>query len=188
MSNELHIFNPHGSVDRVFFTTDKEPAIFFTLGVKATTGQPFDSKKTDGSPVNADTVLFGSMPVSGLSVDQGVDHTLSKTLGNDFLVSEFGDVPVQIGLNGVNFFGKACKDDWGKQNEQALDFYEKYKLSSAPGIRLGLSLTQGRTQAGLFTCVLTKMRAVGPAIEKAGSIPLYTYNLTLIGVRSKGKK
>ena len=187
MGKELHIFNPYGSVDRVFLTTDKEPAIFFTLGVKAITGQPFSVKKTC-SIVNDKTVLFGSMPVSGLSVDQGVDHTLSKTLGNDFLVSEFGDVPVQIGLNGVNFFGKACKDDWGKQNEQALDFYEKYKLSSAPGIRLGLSLTQGRTQAGLFTCVLTKMRAVGPAIEKAGSIPLYTYNLTLIGVRSKGKK
>lgn len=182
---ELQIFNPHGAVDRVFLDTGKDVPIFFTLVAKTETGQPFGS--TTASGINKNTILYGSMPVTGLSVDQGVDHTIAKTLGDDFLVSEFGNSPVLITLNGVNFFGPVCdsKDDWGTQNQQALDFYEKYKLSSSPTTRLALSVTEGRTQAGQFTCVLTKMRVVGPVVEKVGSIPMYTYNLTLIGVRSK---
>ena len=184
---ELRIFNPHGSVDRVFLSTkENSPAIFFTLVAKTKTGAAF-GEKTKGD-INKNTALYGSMPVSGLSVDQGVDHTISKTLGNDFLVSEFGDIPVQIGMSGVNFFGSCIDLDWGMQNNQALDFYEKYKLSAAPDARLELSLTGSKTQSGIFTCVLTKMRAVGPAVEKAGSVPLYTYNLTLIGVRNKTKR
>ena len=183
--SEIHIFNPNGAVDRVFLATDQDVPIFFTLVAKQKTGEPFGTTTTGN--VNKGSILYGGMPVAGLAVDQGVDHTVAKTLGDDFLVSEFGNTPVQISLNGVNFFGPVCDntDDWGKQNQQALDFYEKYKLSSNPDIRLALSITEGRTQAGQFTCVLTKMRVVGPAVEKSGTIPLYTYNLTLIGVRSK---
>ena len=182
--SELHIFNPNGAVDRVFIATEKDVPIYFTLVAKQKTGEPFGTSTT--GTVNKGSILYGSMPVAGLSVDQGVDHTIAKTLGDDFLVSEFGNTPVQVSLNGVNFFGPVCgDDDWGTQNKQALDFYEKYKLSSNPDIRLALSITEGRTHAGQFTCVLTKMRVVGPAVEKSGTIPLYTYNLTLIGVRSK---
>ena len=181
--SELHIFNPNGAVDRVFIATEKDVPIYFTLVAKQKTGEPFGTTTT--GTVNKGSILYGSMPVAGLSVDQGVDHTIAKTLGDEFLVSEFGNRPVQVSLNGVNFFGPVCgDDDWGTQNKQALDFYEKYKLSSNPDIRLALSITEGRTQAGQFTCVLTKLRVVGPAVEKSGTIPLYTYNLTLIGVRS----
>lgn len=172
----LQIFNPHGGVD--FVPMPDGAKIFFTLT------EPIEPSPNPETPSKSKgpNALFASMPVSGLSIDQAVDMNITKTLNKDFMVSEFGDTPVQISMNGVNFYGDTC-GIYGKENEQVLDFYEKYKLSNNPKARLCLSMTDEKTSNGNFICVLIKMRTIGPASDKNGTVPLYSYNLTLIGVR-----
>jgi hypothetical protein len=155
--------------------------------VLGATKKPAANVNTANSATPNDSILYGSMPVSGLTVDQGVDHAISKTLNKDFLITEFGDKPVQIVMNGVNFFGPACAgSDWGTNDKQALDFYETYKLSSDKDQRLHLSITGSKTKNGSFSCVLVNMKVNGPALDRQGTVPLYSYNMTLIGVRRNG--
>jgi hypothetical protein len=185
-SNKDYIFGHAGSVETVpIVGTTVTPTAFFTLGATKKPAANVNSPNT-GSATNS--ILFGSMPVSGLSVDQGVDHSISKTLNKDFLITEFGDKPVQITMNGVNFFGPECSgDDWGTSDKQALDFYEMYKLSSDPQQRLHLSITDAKTKNGSFSCVLVNMKTIGPAMDRQGTVPLYSYNMILIGVRRNGR-
>lgn len=183
----MHIFNTNGSVSVVSVAGGENAKIFFSLTKNAETGQSYTDKTTtpgQGKQTEKEA-LYGNLPVSGLTIDQAVDHSIAKTLNKDFVISEFGDTPVQIGLNGVSFYGDCDggTDGWGNDKEQILDFYEKNKLSANPKARLKLSITPGKTESGTFVCVLTKMRAVGPLLDKSGSVPVYSYNITLIGVK-----
>ena len=181
-----HIFNIHGSVSSVEIQGDPDdaPKAFFSLTKNMEKQDSYQDPDADSEqPKQA---LFGNLPVSGLTVDQAVDHTISKTLNRDFVISEFGDTPVQIVMNGVSFYGdcEGAADGWGNTNEQIMDFYEKNKLSKDPSARFTLSITPGQTECGTFTCVLIKMKAIGPAMERQGTVPVYSYNITLIGVRA----
>ena len=176
----MHIFDIHGSVSQITVAGESEAKAFFSLTKNLASKGPNDPP--DETQPQA---MFGNLPVSGLTIDQGVDHNIYKTLNRDFVISEFGDTPVQIVMNGVSFYGD-CKDGddgWGNNKEQIMDFYEQNKLSKDPKARFTLSITPGKTDSGTFTCVITKMRAIGPAMDKQGSVPLYSYNITLIGVR-----
>jgi len=177
-NQNLRIFDHAGSVELVPIYGGT-PTAFFVLGEAQIPAENVDTPVKDVKK----NIMYGNMPASGLTVDQGVDHSITKTLSKDFLISEWGDVPVQITMNGVSFYGTACGTDWGKANEQALDFYENYKLSAHPEKRLHLTITEGKSNSNSFICVLTKMRAVGPALDKQGTVPLYSYNMSLIGVR-----
>lgn len=174
----MQIFNPSGSVDVIEINGGTDSVAFFTL-TKSKEASP--NPGTPATKSEETDILYGSMPVAGLSIDQAVDFSISKTLNKDFVISEFGDTPVQITMNGVNIYA-GCSNivEFGKQ---VLDFYEKNKLSTDPNIRLFLTITGNSTDKGSFTCVLTKMRVIGPAMEKSGSVPVYSYNMTLIGVR-----
>ena len=178
----MHIFNIHGDVSVVPVSGDEEAKVFFSLtkNLEKTPGYKPPSGKTS----TASQALYGNLPVTGLTIDQGVDHTVAKTLNKDFVISEFGDTPVQIVMNGVSFYGDCQGGDWGESNKQIMDFYEKNKLSKDPKARFMLSITPGKTECGTFTCVLIRMKAIGPAMDKQGTVPMYSYNISLIGVRA----
>lgn len=181
----MHIFNTNGSVSVVQVPSDENAKAFFSLTKNAEVGKGFSETKPATGKQTETEALYGNLPVSGLTIDQAVDHSIAKTLNKDFVISEFGDTPVQIVMNGVSFYGECTgsTDGWGNNNEQIMDFYEKNKLSKDPKARLKLSITPGKTESGTFTCVLIKMRAVGPLLDKNGSVPVYSYNITLIGVK-----
>lgn len=149
----------------------------------------WDPSSVFGSEVialgNDKTALYAHMPITGVNISQGVDMSIAKTLNADFLVSEFGDVPVQITLSGVNFYGFiGCNKRGITQHQQIMDFYEKNKLSANSGNRIDISITPAVSpNSGAFRCVLCKLRISTPIKDGQGMLPAYTYEMSLIGVR-----
>ena len=126
-------------------------------------------------------VLLGCAPATGITIDQTVDYSISKSLQRDFIVDTFGDSPTKITLDGVEFLTTSCGEKAKTDTKTIEKFYDENKLSSdnTKRVQLGLS-THG--PAAAFTCVLVSMRStVGQAEAKNMSIK---YSLTLIGVRN----
>lgn len=134
---------------------------------------------------NDGSALYAHMPTTGVKIAQGVDMSIAKTLNLDFVISEFGDVPVQIVLSGINFYGDVTCQGLGKvQHKQIMDFYEANKLSTNVNNRIDISITPAASpNSGSFRCALIKMVTATPAREGQGLVPAYTYEMNLIGVR-----
>ena len=189
----LRIFKQTG-IGFAAIPSDSEPVQFLSITPRLVSAPYADSDDTGTSSSSdmTDTALFAYMPVTGMTIDQGVDASITKTLNDDFLVTAFGDVPVQIVLNGINFFD--LENDCIMKNEdinklrqkQIMAFYERWKLSANIRNRLDISIVpanKGVDSGNTFVCALIKMRASAPIIDKSGSVPAYRYNMTLIGVR-----
>ena len=119
------------------------------------------------------TVLDASAPVTGVSIEQHVDASVTKSLASDFLVSAFGDRPVSINISGMCLLG--CSNS----NSSLIDFYKRNKLSADPRarVKVGISIN-GKTQT--FVCVLVSMTITGTAkLNEAGAC---SYSLSMLGV------
>lgn len=192
MGNKLQVFDPAGGVSFQSIPV-KNSAFISITPVKASryyNESKNDSLFSDGSSNvtgrgNNGTALYAHMPITGVHIAQGVDMSIAKTLNADFVVSEFGDVPVQITLAGVNFYGDiTCGGIGSLQHKQVMDFYEANKLSTNVNNRIDLSITPAASpNSGTFRCVLCKMRTSTPIKDGQGTVPAYTYELSLIGVR-----
>lgn len=134
---------------------------------------------------NGSSALYANMPITGVNITQGVDMSIAKTLNADFVVSEFGDSPVQISLSGINFYGNiSCNGIGLLQNKQVMDFYEANKLSTDIGNRLDISITPAASpRSGTFRCILVKMKSTTPISQQQAVTPAYSYEMSLIGVR-----
>ena len=193
-SNRFAVFDQSGGISIQKFKNDN--SAFLTMTPVTTTHYYGDDDDVSwepsavfGSPViglgNKSTALYAHMPITGVNIVQGVDMSIAKTLNMDFVVSEFGDVPVQITLSGVNFYGNVtCRGIGNTQSKQVLDFYEANKLSTDINNRIDLSITPAASpSSGAFRCILVKMKSTTPLRGGQGVVPAYTYELSLIGVR-----
>lgn len=177
MSEKIPIFNETGSFSVADIAGSTSSYVTITPVALGKT-----SKKGTAQSLKIDK-LYATMPVTGVVVQQGVDMSISKTLNSDFLVSEFGDHPVQITLAGINFFGM-CNGGAKEQHKQIMDFYEKWKLSSNIYNRVDVSITPSASpNSGAFRCVLMKMRTTAPGMDGQGLAAAYKYEMNLIGVR-----
>ena len=180
MSERLPIFSEAGS----FSVSDIKDSN--GLAYVAITAVRLGTSK-NGSQSSTTDKLYAYMPVTGVLVNQSVDMSISKTLNSDFLVSEFGDHPVQITLTGIDFFGATC-DSEQKKHQQILDFYQKWKLSTNINNRIDVSITQAASPVnGAFRCILMKMKTTAPGMDGQGLAPVYRYEIDLIGVRRRVK-
>lgn len=194
MSGKFSIFDPSGGIS--IQTLKNNNTAFLTMTPVTTTHYYGDDDDVSwepsavfGSPVialgNKSTALYAHMPLTGVNIVQGVDMSIAKTLNMDFVVSEFGDIPVQITLSGVDFYGNVtCRGIGNTQSKQVMDFYEANKLSSGINNRIDISITPAASpSSGAFRCILIKMKSTTPIRSGQSIVPAYTYELSLIGVR-----
>ena len=194
----LQIFNMAGGVS--FQTIPTQNSAFITITpVKASRYYSDDQSAWDPSTVfgsqvldltktgigNSSSALYAHMPITNIKISQGVDMSIAKTLNMDFVITEFGDVPVQIVLSGVNFYGDVTCRGIGKvQDKQVMDFYEANKLSTNVNNRIDISITPAASpNSGTFRCALVKMTNTTPVKAGQGVVPAYTYEMSMIGVR-----
>jgi len=192
MANKIQVFDPAGGIS--FQSIPVKESAFITITPVRSNKYYNDSSSTNifrmgDSNVtgrgNKGSALYAHMPITGVHIAQGVDMSISKTLNADFLVAEFGDNPVQITLAGVNFYGDiTCNGIGNVQHKQIMDFYERNKLSADIKNRIDISVTPASSpNSGAFRCVLVRMRSSTPIKDGQGTVPAYTYELSLIGVR-----
>ena len=152
--------------------------------------KPTISEKTDDCKVgivvatgDLNTVLQGRAPATGITIEQTVDYAISKSLNQDFIVDTFGDSPVRIILEGIEFLTEVCNGEQSDAAKETVEaFYDKNKLSADNVKRVALGLSSQTGQGQAFTCVLTGMRSV---VDRESADKMYIkYNLTLIGVRN----
>jgi len=183
MAERIRVFNQTGGIS--FQPIPDANTSFLTI-TPVRTAQYFREGTTVGGTNEAGRLraLYAHMPVTGVHIQQSVDMSIAKTLNADFLVSEFGDAPVQIMLQGVNFYGNVVCSGGSMQHKQIMDFYEANKLSANIKNRIDISITPSVSpKSGVFRCVLFKLKTQTPIKEGQGIIPAYTYELDLIGVR-----
>jgi hypothetical protein len=128
-------------------------------------------------------VLQGRAPATGITVEQKVDYSISKSLKRDFIVDTFGDSPVHIGLDGLTILNSTCLDT----EEKALtmeQFYAKHKLSADSKNRVNIGLSGGGKEPQSFVCVLVGMRSTSAQDDSKRS--LIRYHLDLVGVTRTG--
>ena len=137
--------------------------------------------------------LTGAMPVTGLHIQEGVDFSITKSLSQDFLVAAFGDSPVTIMLRGISFdevpeclpsnqtTGADGKTTTAQQ-DRAMEFYDRYKLSADIENRVDIGISTTNIS---YRCALIAME-VQKAGDGTGNQNLYSYTIKLIGVRKTG--
>lgn len=167
----LQIFNPIGSTSTSTVATPKDGYVaFITI---------YD---TEG-----DKVWLARAPITGVNIKQLADYSVTKALDNDFLVTTFGDTPVQIDLTGMNIYNmNGCNIvDSAASKAQILSYYKKKKISSNLKIRFDISIATGSGgPSSTFRCVLVALNVKNDASSGAMDTGnrLYSYAMTFIGV------
>ena len=136
------------------------------------------------SSVNSNNVLLATAPVTGVTIQQLTDFTVTKSLDRDFLVTTFGDTPTKITLKGMSFFNNTgCALTGDATNRQILDFYRTNKISANPDNRVDVSISKGKRTAPVsFRCVIVGLDAVNQSTGDGISNLAYSYTMQLIGV------
>jgi len=169
--NKVNIFSPLGGVSVNTFINSSQTKYNAFIVI---------------SPADSDTdVLLATAPVTGVTIQQLTDFSVTKSLDSDFLVATFGDTPTKITLKGMSFFNlNGCMlggDDVTKQ--QILDFYKEYKLSSNVHKRVDISISKGARVAPVcFRCVIVGLDAQNQSTNDGLSNFVYNYTMQLIGV------
>lgn len=170
-SSGIQIFNPLGSTSTAAIATPKDGYVaFITI---------YD---TEG-----DKVWLARAPITGVNIKQLADYSVTKALDNDFLVTTFGDTPVQIDLTGLNIYNmNGCAITDSKESRaQVLAYYKKKKISSNLKIRFDISIATGSGgPSATFRCVLVSLNVKNDASSGAMDTGnrLYSYAMTFIGV------
>ena len=135
----------------------------------------------DGS--SAGNVYLANAPSTGISIKRLTDHTVTKSLGGDFLLASFGDTPEDIRISGLNFFGLKCQQGESQPTyDDIMEFYDANKVSYRPDKRLDITFS---TNNNVFRCALVGLEARSSSDPEYANV-LYTYTLTLVGVKKKG--
>ena len=184
MNERIQIFPETGGISFADVKDSNIAYVTITPVLMKSSSKSIKARATGSSGNSKNTsALFANMPITGVVINQGVDMSISKTLNSDFLVSEFGDHPVQITLAGIDFYG-TCEGGRQEQHKQIMDFYEQNKLSTNINNRIDISITPASSpNSGAFRCILMKLRTTAPAMEGQGLTPAYRYEMNLIGVR-----
>ena len=165
----LTLFKPYGSISRSILVDGANNFnTFITI-----------------SSVGGGSILLGAAPVTGVSIQQLTDFSVTKSLDKDFLVATFGDTPVKITLSGISFFNlNGCRLNGSrKSNKQIMDFYRENKLSNRRSKRVDVSIASGAGETPVvFRCVIVALDTQNQADETGISNMLYSYTMTLIGV------
>jgi len=166
----VQIFNQAGAVS-LFKLDETKPLITIaTVDVDAGESKP--------------NIFLANAPKTGISIKRLTDHNVTKSLGGDFLLSTFGDTPVDIQLSGLNIFATKCDLGLGSTDySDIMDFYEKNKVSTNPRKRIDITVSSGNDKPGqVFRCALVMLKAQSANDPEISNL-LYTYSLSLIGVR-----
>ena len=132
---------------------------------------------------NESKVYLANAPMTGISIKRLTDHTITKSLGGDFLLAAFGDTPDEIRLSGLNFFGIKCPTGASQATyDDIMDFYERNKVSTNPRRRLDITFSSATR---VFRCALIGMDAKSSGDPEYANV-LYTYTLSLVGVPKIG--
>ena len=168
--DRMQIFNPMGRVSQSVFINPSQTKFnaFITI-----------------TPLNSDVRLLGTAPITGVTIQQLTDFSITKSLDNDFLVATFGDTPTKITLKGLSFFnlnGCALSDGDASQ-QQILDFYKTYRVSTDINNRVDISISKGnRIPPVAFRCVIVGLDSQNQSSGDGLSNFVYNYTMQLIGV------
>ena len=139
------------------------------------------------SEAGGDNIALGYAPVTGVSIQQLTDFSVTKSLSRDFLIAAFGDTPVKITLSGVDFFNiNGCNILDSKtgagSNDQIMDFYRKNRISTDRTKRFDIAIATSDKNTVGFRCVITGLDAQNKASSDGLNNVMYNYTMFLIGV------
>ena len=167
---DRNVFNPMGSISQSVFINPSQTKFNAFIVI---------------TPINSDDKLLGTAPVTGVTIQQLTDFSITKSLDNDFLVSTFGDTPTKITLKGLSFFNlNGCAlEDGDASRQQILDFYKTYRVSTDINNRVDISISKGdRTPPVAFRCVIVGLDTQNQSTGDGISNFMYSYTMQLIGV------
>lgn len=124
-------------------------------------------------------VITATAPVTGVRVMQRVDFSITKSLSRDFLISAFGDQPVQIVISGMSIYAASCPDD-GDSSNAIPKFYRQNRISTDLDKRVQVGIAGLGSSSQAFNCAVVGLDLESNS-ENAQS-GTNTYTLTLVGV------
>lgn len=142
-----------------------------TMGKTGTTGGAFSYVSLVG--LNAKDILLGQAPIQGISISQGVDYSIAKTLAGNFSLLTFQDHPVIIKISGFQCPASTC--DPKIQKNQAGELFKTYKASNNSATPLTVTIANTAYKAYLISVQLTGGQMQIPGI--------LSYTLTFFGAR-----
>lgn len=128
---------------------------------------------------NLKKVITATAPVTGVRVMQRVDFSVTKSLSKDFLISAFGDQPVQIVISGLSIYAASCPDDNDPTNAIP-KFYRENRISTDLNKRVQIGIAGLGSSNQAFNCAVVGLDLEANS-ENAQS-GTNTYTLTLVGV------
>ena len=139
------------------------------------------------SEAGGDNIALGYAPVTGVSIQQLTDFSVTKSLSRDFLVAAFGDTPVKITLSGVDFFNiNGCNildsTTGAGSNDQIMEFYKKNRISTDRTKRFDIAIATSDKGTVGFRCVIIGLDAQNKAASDGLNNVMYNYTMSLIGV------
>ena len=114
---------------------------------------------------------FGTAPMSGIRISEATDTSISKSLEGSFLVSAFGDIPVQIEINGLQAYW-ICGS--ASDGNTIAKLYNEFKVSANAESRIKLQLS-GAPQ--VYTGIITGFTA---SVNHDRSPGTYSYTLKIL--------
>lgn len=126
-----------------------------------------------------DTIIQATAPLTGVSIKMATDTSITKALNKDFLISAFGDQPVDITISGmqITYIPKDCKQS---DNQSVMTFYHTNKVSVNATNRIDVSITAGGNTAKVFTCALLNLDI--EADTKGSEYGYCLYKVKMLGV------
>lgn len=103
-----------------------------------------------------DTIIQATAPLTGVSIKMATDTSITKALNKDFLISAFGDQPVDITISGmqITYIPPDCAIP---KDQSVMTFYHENKVSVDATKRIDVSITAGGRTAKVFTCALMNL-------------------------------
>lgn len=102
------------------------------------------------------TIIQATAPLTGVSIKMATDTSITKALNKDFLISAFGDQPVDITISGmqITYIPTGCTQS---ADQSVMKFYHENKVSVDATKRIKVSITAGGTSAKVFVCALMNL-------------------------------
>ena len=122
-------------------------------------------------------IFVSKAPVTGITIKQHVDYSLSKTMAGNFNLITFQDTAVEINIQGLTAVSSFVCTGSGKTSgniKSIADFYKQNKASARKSGRITIVLSQGGTYQGVVISLTQRSSNIPGCVE---------YDLTLFGVR-----
>lgn len=138
------------------------------------------------------TLITAHAPVLRCRVNESVDYSIGKALSSDFIVTSFGDLPVELSISGMTIMEVSCgstsatNPDKGNDNANKTktlklsELWNKYSFSSNPDVRFSIGIS---TNSGSFAYKCILLKATLDADEHTIPINGTNYQFVFYGVR-----